>query len=154
MEYLCDKYGRDHVAHIVTFGQMAPRSAIKDVARVLEYPIRKANALAELVPEAPRMTFRRACSCSAQFRKVYENGEDMQKKILRMAEKIEGCVRQPGIHACGIVISRKPLSETLPVMPTDANAQIDGAPELTTQYDGHYVEPIGLVKFDILGLTT
>ena len=77
VEYLCDKYGRDHVAHIVTFGQMAPRSAIKDVARVLEYPIRKANALAGLVPEAPRMTFRRACSCSAQFRTVYENGEDM-----------------------------------------------------------------------------
>ena len=154
IEYLCDKYGRDHVAHIVTFGQMAPRSAIKDVARALEYPIRKANELAGLVPAEPRMTFRRALNGSAKFRQVYENGEDMQKKILRMAEKIEGCVRQPGIHACGIVISRKPLSETLPVMPTDANAQIDGAPELTTQYDGHYVEPIGLVKFDILGLTT
>ena len=154
VEYLCDKYGRDHVAHIVTFGQMAPRSAIKDVARVLEYPIRKANELAGLVPEEPRMTFRRARSCSAKFRQVYENGEDTQKKILRIAEKLEGCVRQPGIHACGIVISRKPLWETLPVMPVDANSRVVGEPELITQYDGQYVEPVGLVKFDILGLKT
>ena len=152
VEYLCDKYGRDHVAHIVTFGQMAPRSAIKDVARVLEYPIRKANALAGLVPEAPRMTFRRACSCSAQFRKVYENGEDMQKKILRIAEKLEGCVRQPGTHACGIVISRKPLSQTLPLMPTGVNDRVVGGPEFITQYDGQHVESVGLIKFDILGL--
>ena len=154
VEYLCDKYGRDHVAHIVTFGQMAPRSAIKDVARVLEYPIRKANELASLVPEEPRMTFRRARSCSAKFRQVYENGEDTQKKILRIAEKLEGCVRQSGIHACGIVISRKPLWETLPVMPVDANSRVVGEPELITQYDGQYVESVGLVKFDILGLKT
>ena len=154
VEYLCDKYGRDHVAHIVTFGQMAPRSAIKDVARVLEYPIRKANELASLVPEEPRMTFRRARSCSVKFRQVYENGEDTQKKILRIAEKLEGCVRQPGIHACGIVISRKQLPETLPVMPTGTNARVVGEPELITQYDGQYVESTGLIKFDILGLKT
>ena len=154
VEYLCDKYGRDHVAHIVTFGQMAPRSAIKDVARVLEYPIRKANELASLVPEEPRMTFLRVRSCSAKFRQVYENGEDTQKKILRIAEKLEGCVRQPRIHACGIVISRKPLWERLPVMPVDANSRVVGEPELITQYDGQYVEPVGLVKFDILGLKT
>jgi len=154
VEYLCDKYGRDHVAHIVTFGQMAPRSAIKDVARVLEYPIRKANALASFVPEEPRMTFSRALHDSTKFRQVYENGEETQKKILRIAERLEGCVRQPGVHACGIVISRKPLSETLPVMPLEANDRALGEPELITQYDGHYVEPIGLVKFDILGLKT
>ena len=154
VEYLCYKYGRDHVAHIVTFGQMAPRSAIKDVSRVLEYPIRKANDLAGLVPEEPRMTFRRALDGSAKFRQVYEDGEDMQKKILRIAEKLEGCVRQPGIHACGIVISRKSLSETLPVMPIGANDRVVGEPELITQYDGQYVEPVGLVKFDILGLKT
>ena len=154
VEYLCYKYGRDHVAHIVTFGQMAPRSAIKDVSRVLEYPIRKANELASLVPEEPRMTFSRALNGSAKFRQVYENGDETQKKILRIAEKLEGCVRQPGVHACGIVISRKTLSETLPVMPLGANDRAPGEPGLITQYDGHYVEPIGLVKFDILGLRT
>jgi DNA polymerase-3 subunit alpha len=94
VEYLCEKYGRDRVANVVTFARMAPRSAIKDVARVLEYPIHKANELAGLVPDEPRMTFRRALNGSAKFRQVYESGESVQKKILRIAEKIEGCVRQ------------------------------------------------------------
>ena len=154
VEYLCGKYGRDHVAHIVTFEQMAPRRAIRDVARVLEYPIRKANELAELVPEEPRMTFSRALNGSDKFRQVYENGDDAQKKILRLAGKIEGCVRDPGIHACGIVISRNPLPETLPVMAIDANSRVAGGLELVTQYDGRHVEPAGLVRFDILGLRT
>ena len=154
VEYLCEKYGRDHVAHIVTFGQMAPKSAIKDVSRVLEYPIRKANELAGLVPDEPRMTFSRALNGSAKFRQVYENGDETQKKILRIAERLEGCVRQPDLHASGIVISRRPLSETLPVMSLEENARRASEPELITQYDGHYVEPIGLVKFDILGLKT
>ena len=154
IEYLCDKYGREHVARIVTFGQMAPRSALKDVARALEYPIRKANELAGLVPEEPRMTFRRALNGSAKFRQVYESGESVQKKILRIAERLEGCVRHPGVHACGIVISHKPLSETLPVMPVGARAREFDEPELVTQYDGNFVEPVGLIKFDILGLTT
>ena len=154
IEYLCDKYGRDHVAHIVAFGKMAPRGAIMDVARALEYPMKKADELASLVSEEPRMTFRRALNGSAKFSQVYENGEDTQKKILRIAEKLEGCVRQPGLHASGIVISRKPLSETLPVMSREENARRAGEPELITQYDGQHVESAGLVKFDILGLRT
>ncbi|MBR2920282.1 MAG: DNA polymerase III subunit alpha [Kiritimatiellae bacterium] len=154
LRYITEKYGREHVARIVTFGQMAPRSAIKDVARVLEYPIRKANELAGLVPEETRMTFRRALNGSAKFRQVYESGESVQKKILHLAEKLEGCVRHPGVHACGIVISRKPLSETLPVMQVGARARESDESELITQYDGNFVEPVGLVKFDILGLTT
>ena len=154
LRYIIGKYGREHVARIVTFGQMAPRSAIKDVARVYKYPIRKANELAGLVPDEPRMTFRRALNGSAKFRQVYESGESVQKKILHLAEKLEGCVRHPGTHACGIVISRKPLSETLPVMPISARAREYGEPELITQYDGNFVEPVGLTKFDILGLAT
>ena len=152
LRYITEKYGREHVARIVTFGQMAPRSAIKDVSRVLEYPIRKANELAGLVPEETRMTFRRALNGSAKFRQVYESGESVQKKILHLAEKLEGCVRHPGVHACGIVISRKPLSETLPVMQVGARARESDEPELITQYDGNFVEPVGLIKFDILGL--
>ena len=154
LRYIIGKYGREHVARIVTFGQMAPRSAIKDVARVYKYPIRKANELAGLVPEEPRMTFRRALNGSAKFRQVYESGESVQKKILRIAERLEGCVRHPGVHACGIVISHKPLSETLPVMPVGTRARESDEPELVTQYDGNFVEPVGLIKFDILGLTT
>ena len=154
IEYLCDKYGCDHVAHVVTFGQMAPRSAIKDMARVLEMPVREGNRLACHVPDVPKVTFKRALAESKELRNAYEHGTPLEKKILRIAEKLEGCVRQPGVHACGIVISRKPLSETLPVMPLRTNARVVGEPEFITQYDGHYVEPIGLVKFDILGLKT
>ena len=154
IEYLCDKYGRDHVAHIVTFGQMAPRSAIKDVARVLEMPVREANRLACHVPDVPKVTFKQSLSESKELRNAYEQGTPLEKKILRIAEKLEGCVRQPGLHAYGIVISRKPLSETLPVMSLGARARESDEPELITQYDGHYVEPVGLIKFDILGLTT
>jgi len=153
IKYLCDKYGSDHVAHIVTFGQMAPRSAIKDVARVLEMPVREANRLACHVPNVPKVTFKQSLSESKELRNAYEQGTPLEKKILRIAEKLEGCVRQPGVHACGIVISRKPLSETLPVMPL-GNDRAPGEPDLITQYDGRYVEPIGLVKFDILGLRT
>ena len=153
IEYLCDKYGRDHVAHIVTFGQMSPQSAIKDVARVLEMPVQEANRLACHVPIVPKVTFKQSLSESKELRNAYEQGTPLEKKILRIAEKLEGCVMQPGVHACGIVISRKPLSETLPVMPL-GNDREPGEPDLITQYDGRYVEPIGLVKFDILGFRT
>ena len=153
IEYLCDKYGRDHVAHIVTFGQMAPRSAIKDVARVLEMPVREANRLACHVPDVPKVTFKQSLSESKELRNAYEQGTPLEKKILRIAEKLEGCIRQPGVHACGIVISRKPLSEILPVMPL-GNDRAPGEPDLITQYDGRYVEPVGIVKFDILGVKT
>ena len=154
LQYIFRKYWYDYVARVVTFGQMAPKSTIKDVARVLEYPIRKANELAGLVLDETRMTFRRALDGSTKFRQVYENGEETQKKILRMAEKLEGCIRQTGVHACGIVISRRPLAETLPVMPLGANDPAFDEPELITQYGGKDVEPLGLIKFDILGLKT
>ena len=150
IKYLCDKYGRNHVAHIVTFGQMAPRSAIKDVARALEYPIHKANELAGLVPNEPRMTFRLALETSSKFRGRYKNGDEVQKKLLRIAEKLEGCVIQPGLHASGIVISRKSFSEVMPIMPYKWRGS--GDPDLVTQYDGNFVEPSGLIKFDFLGL--
>ncbi|MBO5939602.1 MAG: DNA polymerase III subunit alpha, partial [Kiritimatiellae bacterium] len=154
IEYLCDKYGRDHVAHIVTFGQMAPRSAIKDVARVLGMPVREANRLACHVPVVPKVIFKQSLSESKELRNAYEQGTPLEKKILRIAEKLEGCVRQPGFHACGIVISHKPLSETLPVMSLAASGRALGEPKLITQYDGRYVEPVGILKFDLLGLKT
>ena len=152
IEYLCDKYGRDRVANVVTFARMALRSAIKDVARVLGCPISKANELAGVVPDAPGMTFSRALRMSVKFRDRYKSGDEVQKKILRIAEKLEGCVRQPGLHPSGIVISRKLFSEVMPIMPYKWRGS--GDPDLVTQYDGHYVEPIGLVRFDILGLKT
>lgn len=149
MEYVTQKYGQDHVAHIVTFGSMAPKTCIRDVSRVLEYPLADALALAKLVPEDVKIkTFKDAYKASRDLADAREHGSPIVKRILSISEKIDGCIRQPGVHACGILISRDPLIDTIPVMPTE------GESLLTTQYDGHYVEAIGLLKMDFLGLKT
>ena len=149
LEYVTRKYGADHVAHIVTFGQMAPKSAIKDVGRVMEYPLADTNRLAGLVPDVPKITFKKALEQSAELKKAAEDvSNETVHKLLERAARLDGSIRQPGVHACGVIISRDPLTETLPVMPTENESL------LTTQYDGHFVEPVGLLKMDFLGLKT
>ncbi len=148
LEWVTEKYGADHVGHIATFGIMAPRSAIKDVARVLEYPIPDANALAGMVPEAPKITFAKAFKENPKLAEVLDGDDPMKRRILELAMRLEGTTRNIGVHACGIIISRDPLMETIPIVPTV------GESLMTTQYDGHFVEPIGLLKMDFLGLKT
>ncbi len=149
LDYVVRRYGEDRVAHIVTFGQMAPKSAIKDVGRVMEYPLADTNKLASLVPDTPKITFKKALKESEDLKKAYENAADpVVHLLLERASRLDGCIRQPGVHACGVIISRDPLIDTLPVMPTE------GEKLLTTQYDGHFVEPVGLLKMDFLGLKT
>lgn len=148
LEYVAQKYGTDHVAHIVTFGQMAPKMAIKDVCRVLEIPLQDSNRLAALVPAKPKITFDKAMDESEPLRKEFESGDANIKKALQLARTLDGTLRQPGVHACGVIISRDPLIDVIPVMPTENESL------LTTQYDGHFVEPIGLLKMDFLGLKT
>ncbi len=148
LEWVTEKYGADHVGHIATFGIMAPKSAIKDVCRVLDYPIPDANALAALIPDTPKITFAKAFKENPKLEEVM-NGDDPQKRrILELAMNLEGTTRNVGVHACGIIISRDPLMETIPISPTA------GETLMTTQYDGHFVEPIGLLKMDFLGLKT
>ena len=168
LEYVTQKYGQDHVAHIVTFGQMAAKSAIKDVGRAMEYPLADTNKLASYVPDTPKITFKAAMSATDKHgepNKDYSpdlvaafkdettftdsaNHVHTIKELMDYAARLEGCIRQPGIHACGILISRDPLMDTLPVMPTPEESL------LCTQYDGHFVEPVGLLKMDFLGLKT
>ena len=148
LEYVTSKYGVDHVAHIVTFGQMAPKSAIKDVCRVMDLPLAESNRLAAMVPNAPKITFEKALKESEALRKEMDSENPDIRKALGLARKLDGTLRQPGVHACGVIISRDPLIDTIPVMPTE------GESLLTTQYDGHFVEPIGLLKMDFLGLKT
>ena len=159
LEYVTRKYGQDHVAHIITFGQMAAKSAIKDVGRVMEYPLADTNKLASFVPETPKITFKAAMSpvdkkgeankdYSADLVGAFNSSDKTVHLLMERASKLEGCMRQPGVHACGVIISRDPLIETLPVKPTE------GEELLTTQYDGHFVEPVGLLKMDFLGLKT
>ncbi|MBO6168324.1 MAG: DNA polymerase III subunit alpha [Kiritimatiellae bacterium] len=161
IDYVTRKYGADHVAHIVTFGQMAAKMAIKDVGRVMDYPLADTNKLAGLVPDTPKITLKKARKESADLDAAFESEDPVVHKLLERAARLEGSIRQPGVHACGIIISRDPLIETLPVMPTPEKGgakKEDGSSNadklLTTQYDGHYVEPVGLLKMDFLGLKT
>ena len=170
LDYVTKKYGADHVAHIVTFGQMAAKSAIKDVGRVMDYPLADTNKLAALVPDTPKITFKSATSVtdkkgnpngdySQGLVDAFNSDDPVVRKLMERAKRLEGSIRQPGVHACGVIISRDPLIETLPVMPTpEKGGKKDPAKKgdklLTTQYDGHFVEPVGLLKMDFLGLKT
>ena len=147
-DYIIEKYGQEHVAHIVTFGQMAAKSSIKDVGRVMEYPLADTLKLAALVPETPKITLGKARAEVKDLDEAFNSPDPTIRLLMERAGRLEGSIRQPGVHACGVIISRDPLIDTLPVMPTD------GESLLTTQYDGHYVEPVGLLKMDFLGLKT
>ena len=148
LDWVVNKYGRDKVAHICTFGTMATKLAIRDVARVLKLPLPEADRLAKLVPDAPKMTFKKAFHDSVELRNEKKSTNPLIVKTLKFAEVLEGSVRQTGVHACGIIISRDPLTDHIPLMP----AKDDNLP--LTQYDGRFVESIGLLKMDFLGLKT
>ncbi|QGY43873.1 DNA polymerase III subunit alpha [Maribellus comscasis] len=149
LEYVTKKYGHDKVAHICTFGTMATKLAIRDVARVLKLPLPEADRLAKLVPEAPKMTFEKAFKESNDLKQEKNSANPLVAKTIKFAETLEGSVRQTGVHACGILISRDPLTDHIPLMPTKDEETLP-----TTQYDGRYVESIGLLKMDFLGLKT
>ncbi|MFW5822489.1 MAG: DNA polymerase III subunit alpha [Tangfeifania sp.] len=149
LNYVTEKYGQDKVAHICTFGTMATKLAIRDVARVLRLPLPEADRLAKLVPDAPKMTFQKAFKENPELKKEKTSGNPLIAKTIKFAETLEGSVRQTGVHACGILISRDPLTDHIPLMPTK-----DGETLPTTQYDGRFVENIGLLKMDFLGLKT
>lgn len=148
LDYVTEKYGRDKVAHICTFGTMATKSSIKDVARVLKLDLSESNRIAKLVPEAPKMSFQKAYKEEPLLLEEKKSSNPLIAQTIQLAEKLEGSVRQTGVHACGVLIGRNPLDEHIPVMPTK------GEELLTTQYDGRFVEDIGLLKMDFLGLKT
>ncbi|MCF6356752.1 MAG: DNA polymerase III subunit alpha, partial [Draconibacterium sp.] len=149
LNYVTDKYGQDKVAHICTFGTMATKLAIRDVARVLKLPLPEANRLAKLVPDTPKMTFEKAFKESIELRRERTSNIPLVVQTMKFAETLEGSVRQTGVHACGIIISRDPLSDHIPLMPTKDDGHL-----LMTQFDGRFVEDIGLLKMDFLGLKT
>jgi DNA polymerase III subunit alpha len=148
LDWVVEKYGIDKVAHICTFGTMATKLAIRDVARVLKLPLPEADRLAKLVPELPKMTFDKAYKASPELRKELNSENPLIVNTLKYAETLEGSVRQTGIHACGILISRNPLTDHIPIM-TSKEEKLP-----ITQYDGRFVEGIGLLKMDFLGLKT
>jgi DNA polymerase-3 subunit alpha len=148
LDWVTQKYGQDKVAHICTFGTMAAKMAIRDVARVLQLPLSEADRLAKMVPETPKMTLQKAYIENPELEIEKNSNNRLIADTIRLAESLEGSVRQTGVHACGIIIGRDSLYENIPLMPTKDESI------LTTQYDGRFVEDIGLMKMDFLGLKT
>ncbi|HOW40901.1 MAG TPA: DNA polymerase III subunit alpha [Bacteroidales bacterium] len=148
LKYVVNKYGHDKVAHIITFGSMAAKMAIRDVARVQKLPLPDADRLAKLVPERPGVTLSDAYSEVPELAKEKESSNKLIAQTLRYAQVLEGSVRQTGVHACGIIIGKDSLDNYIPLCTakdTDLYA---------TQYDGSHVESVGLLKMDFLGLKT
>lgn len=146
IDWVVDKYGEEKVAHIVTFGTMAAKMAIKDVARVLKLPLDQANRLAKMVPD--KMNLAEAFKADEGFASEKNSDNQSIVETLGLAEQLEGSIRQQGIHACGIIIGKKSLENYIPIMP------VKDSKLKTTQYDGRFVEDVGMLKMDFLGLKT
>lgn len=148
LDWVTEKYGHEKVSHIVTFGTMAAKSSIKDVARVLKLPLSEANRLAKLVPDGPKVSLAKAFKEEPELERERTSDDQLVAQTLGFAENLEGSVRQTGVHACGVLIGRDDLTEHIPVM------QVKGVNLLITQYDGRFVEDVGMLKMDFLGLKT
>lgn len=148
LKWVVDKYGEKRVAHIITFGTMAPKMAIRDVARVQKLELSEADRLAKLIPERPGTTFKKAYVEVPELVKEKENGSSLVSQTLKYAEVLEGSVRHTGVHACGIIIGRDNLEEHIPIC-TNKDAELH-----VTQFDGKHIEAVGMLKMDFLGLKT
>jgi len=148
IEYVVAKYGKNQVAQIITYGAMKAKSAIKDAGRVLEYPLNETNQLAKLIPESPDITFEKAFAEVPELKNIYENDKTVRGDVLRTAVKLEGCVRNVGVHAAGVIIAPSDLLDCVPVT-TAKDAEL-----LVTQFEGKVIEEAGMLKMDFLGLKT
>ncbi len=151
--YVKQKYGEDHVAQIITFGTMAARMAVRDAGRALGYPYDFVDKIAKLVPFEPNASksesaLKKYLESTPELREAYD-GDDNVKRIIDVASNLEGVARHASVHACGTLITDKPLVEYMPLQksPQDENAII-------TQFEGHSCEDIGILKMDFLGLKT
>lgn len=160
-DYIVQKYGEDSVAHIITFGTMATKSAIKDVARVLEMPIDNANRLANYIPfafdkgkdgKAPKVNIANCIEYIPELNEAALSGNPQVKETLKYAQMLENTVRNRGVHACGVIIGPSALINYIPL----CTAEEKGGKEklLVTQYEGSIIEDVGLIKIDLLGLNT
>jgi len=147
IQYTLEKYGKENVAQIITFGTMKAKMAVKDVGRVLNVPLSKVNHIAKLIPEDLGITLKQALEKEPDLRALLEEDEEA-KRILETALILEGCIRNTGIHAAGIIISGDPLTDHIPI----CNSKDTDMP--VTQYSMKPVEQVGMLKVDFLGLKT
>jgi len=162
LKWVTDKYGKERVAHIVTYGTMAAKSSIKDVARVQKLPLSESDRLTKLVPdkfpegkdgkEAPKVTLTNCYNLVNEFKQELNSSDENVKTTLKYAQMLEGTVRQTGVHACGVIIGSDDLTNLVPLstaMDKETNEMV-----MVTQYEGAVIETIGLIKMDFLGLRT
>ena len=157
LEWVEDKYGHDKVAHIITYGTMATKNAIKDVARVEKVPLDVSNHLCKMIPDklpdGMKMNLTNAIKCVPELREAEASTDERLRNTMSYAKMLEGTVRGTGIHACGTIICRDSISDWVPVSTAEDKAD-PGHKLLCTQYDGHVIEETGLIKMDFLGLRT
>ena len=146
IEYVSKKYGNDRVAQIITFGTMAARAAVRDVGRALGIPYARVDTIAKMIPWEPNITIEKALKMESRLKELMKNDEDI-KKLIETASSLEGLARHASTHAAGIVLSRKPLTDYVPLQKTAEG-------EICTQYAMTELEELGLLKMDFLGLRT
>jgi len=146
INYVTQKYGRENVAQIITFGTMAAKAAIKDVGRAMDMPYADVDRIAKMVPTTIGITIDSALKDSSALQQAYEN-ETQIRQLIDTAKKLEGLVRNAGVHAAGVVIAPRPLTDLVPLFKTKND-------EIVTAYDMGAIEKMGLLKMDFLGLTT
>jgi DNA polymerase III subunit alpha len=146
IRYVADKYGRENVGQIITFGTMKARAVIRDVGRALNIPYGEVDRIAKMVPGGPNVSLEKAIEEEPELRRM-EGGDPLHRKLLRIARSLEGLSRHASTHASGVVISDKPLVEYLPLFKGSSD-------EVMTQFTMDQIEKLGLIKFDFLGLKT
>ena len=164
IQYVQDLYGADHISHVITFGTMAAKLAVKDVARISGLPIPESNRLAKMIPDRPftvkengmdvevKPTLANCIKYIADLKKEYEQGEPLVREVLSYAKQLEGTIRQTGIHACAMIIGRGNLTDYIPI--TMGEDKATGQKVWVSQYEGFQIEEVGMLKMDFLGLKT
>ena len=168
LDYVSRKYGETHVAHIVTYGKMATKSALSDVGRVQQVPLSRVNELKGMIPDRdfpdsvlkglpegakkPKVNLRNCYKYIEELKREYEQGDPNTRSMLEYAARLEGTIRQVGVHACGVIIGADDLTNFAPLSSVEDKTSKKRV--LVTEYDGHVVESVGLIKMDFLGLIT
>ena len=164
IQYVQEHYGADHISHVITFGTMAAKLAVKDVARISNLPIPESNRLTKMIPDRPiivrengeekeyKPTLANSIKYVKELNNEYENGDPLVKEVLNYALQLEGCIRQTGIHACAMIIGRGNLTDYIPI--TTGVDKATGQVVWVSQYEGTKIEDVGMLKMDFLGLKT
>ncbi|MBQ0021914.1 MAG: DNA polymerase III subunit alpha [Prevotellaceae bacterium] len=157
LQWVMDKYGHENCAHIITYGSMAAKNSIKDVARVQDIPLPVVNgwckAMPDRLPDGMKPKLKNYLQCTPELKQASTSLVEKERDTIKFATKLEGTVRNTGIHACGFIICRDPISDHVPVSTAD-DPDFPNIKTAVTQYDGHVIESTGLIKMDFLGLKT